>query len=77
MRGGPAWLLATRDPSVASRLAHDVAIMLKGQLVAYGPTQQVFDPPYHQYTELLLSSVPEMRPDWLDEVLRRRRKVAR
>jgi peptide/nickel transport system ATP-binding protein len=29
----------------------------------------VFAPPYHPYTELLLSSVPEMRPDWLDEVL--------
>lgn len=77
VRGGPAWLLATRDPSVARRLADNVAILQKGQLVAYGPMQQVFNPPYHQYTELLLSSVPEMRPDWLDEVLRRRRKVAR
>jgi peptide/nickel transport system ATP-binding protein len=32
----------------------------------------VFAPPYHPYTELLLSSVPEMRSDWLDEVLARR-----
>jgi peptide/nickel transport system ATP-binding protein len=32
----------------------------------------VFQPPYHPYTELLLSSVPEMRPDWLDEVLVKR-----
>jgi peptide/nickel transport system ATP-binding protein len=29
----------------------------------------VFSPPYHPYTELLLSSAPEMRPDWLDDVL--------
>jgi peptide/nickel transport system ATP-binding protein len=38
-------------------------------VVASGDTATVFSPPYHPYTELLLSSVPEMRPDWLDEVL--------
>ena len=32
----------------------------------------IFAPPYHPYTELLLSAVPEMRPEWLDEVLARR-----
>jgi len=36
----------------------------------------VFAPPYHAYTELLLSSVPEMRTDWLDEVLAKRRRSA-
>jgi len=35
----------------------------------------VFSPPYHPYTELLLSSVPEMRSDWLDEVLTRRHQT--
>ena len=50
--------------------------MLKGKLVASGPIEQAFSPPYHPYTELLLSSVPEIRPDWLDEVLRRRRKAS-
>ena len=38
-------------------------------MVAAGDTARVFSPPFHPYTELLLSSVPEMRPDWLDEVL--------
>ena len=46
--------------------------MLKGRVVARGDTATVFSPPYHPYTELLLSSVPEMRPDWLDEVLAKR-----
>jgi peptide/nickel transport system ATP-binding protein len=50
--------------------------MLRGQMVASGDTASVFAPPYHPYTELLLSSVPEMRPDWLDEVLARRRAKA-
>ena len=46
--------------------------MLRGKVVASGETAAVFAPPYHPYTELLLSSVPEMRPDWLDEVLAKR-----
>jgi peptide/nickel transport system ATP-binding protein len=74
---GVGYLFITHDLGTVRRVANKVAVMLRGQLVAYGPTQEVFSPPYHQYTELLLSSVPEIRPDWLDEVLRRRRKVAR
>jgi len=56
------------------RIANKVAVMLKGKLVAFGPTKQIFAPPFHPYTELLLSAVPEMRPEWLDEVLERRRE---
>ena len=74
---GIACAFMTHDPGIVRRVTNKVAVMLRGQLVAYGPTQEVFSPPYHQHTELLLSSVPEIRPDWLDEVLRRRRKVAR
>jgi ABC-type oligopeptide transport system ATPase subunit len=51
-------------------------VILKGKVVASGDTATVFAPPYHSYTELLLSSVQEMRPDWLDEVLVRRATVA-
>jgi peptide/nickel transport system ATP-binding protein len=74
---GVGYLFITHDLGTVRRVANKVAVMYKGQLVAYGLTQQVFNPPYHPYTELLLSSVPEIRPDWLDEVLRKRRKVAR
>ncbi len=41
-----------------------------------GETAKVFAPPYHPYTELLLSSVPEMRPEWLDELLAKRAAAA-
>jgi peptide/nickel transport system ATP-binding protein len=70
-----ALLFLTHDLGAVRRIANSVAVMLKGKLVAYGPIRQVFSPPFHPYTELLLSSVPEIRPDWLDEVLRRRRKA--
>ena len=32
----------------------------------------MFTPPHHAYTDLLLSSVPEMDPDWLDRLLAQR-----
>ncbi|MET1096335.1 MAG: hypothetical protein ABWW89_10360, partial [SAR116 cluster bacterium] len=36
------------------------------------PKDEMFTPPHHAYTDLLLSSVPEMNPDWLDELLAQR-----
>ncbi|HEX4766881.1 MAG TPA: ABC transporter ATP-binding protein [Lichenihabitans sp.] len=73
---GVAYLFITHDLGTVKRIANKVAVMLKGQLVASGSTAEVFAPPYHPYTELLLSSVPQMRADWLDEVLARRKVPA-
>ncbi len=73
---GVAYLFITHDLGTVKRIANRVAVMLKGKVVASGDTATVFAPPYHPYTELLLSSVPEMRPEWLDEVLARRATVA-
>ena len=69
---GVAYLFITHDLGTVKRIANKVAVMLRGKVVAAGETARVFAPPYHPYTELLLSSVPEMRPEWLDEVLARR-----
>ena len=66
---GVAYLFITHDLGTVKRIANRVAVMLRGEIVAAGDTATVFSPPYHPYTELLLSSAPEMRPDWLDEVL--------
>ncbi len=71
---GYAYLFITHDLGTVRRIADRVAVMLKGRLVAEGPLDTVFAPPYHPYTKLLLSSVPEMRLDWLDEVLAERAK---
>ena len=69
---GLAYLFITHDLGTVKRIANKVAVMLKGRIVSAGETSQVFSPPFHPYTELLLSSVPEMRADWLDEVLAKR-----
>jgi len=74
---GVAYMFITHDLGTVRRIANKVAVMLKGQLVAYGDTAKIFNPPFHPYTELLLSSVPEMRADWLDEVLSKRDRKAR
>ena len=74
---GIAYMFITHDLGTVKRIANKVAVMLKGQLVAYGETASIFNPPFHPYTELLLSSVPEMRADWLDEVLAKRTKKSR
>lgn len=69
---GVAYLFITHDLGIVRRIAHRTAVMLKGELISEGPTKEVFNPPFHPYTENLLSSVPEMRTDWLDSVLKAR-----
>ena len=56
------------------RIADRVAVMLKDGWWP-GPREQVFAPPYHPYTKLLLSSVPEMDTHWLDGVLAERAQI--
>jgi len=46
--------------------------MFKGRIVEQGNKSEILKPPHHDYTELLLSSVPEMDPDWLDNLLEKR-----
>ena len=46
--------------------------MQDGLIVEAGPKNEMFTPPHHAYTDLLLSSVPEMNPDWLDQLLKER-----
>jgi peptide/nickel transport system ATP-binding protein len=70
---GVAYLFITHDLGIVRRIAHRTAVMLKGEIVAQGPTPQIFNPPFHPYTERLISSVPEMRTDWLEEVLSKRK----
>ena len=72
---GLAYLFITHDLGIVRRIAHRTAVMLRGEVVAEGPTEQIFSPPFHPYTEKLISSVPEMRTDWLDDVLAKRKVV--
>ena len=72
---GVAYLFITHDLGIVRRLAHRTAVMLRGRIVDEGPTAQIFAPPYHPYTQNLLMSVPEMRVDWLNNILDARAKL--
>jgi len=67
-----AYVFISHDISTVAQISHDIAVMRNGVIVANGSTADILKPPHHEYTELLLSSVPEMRTDWLDEVSRNR-----
>jgi peptide/nickel transport system ATP-binding protein len=66
---GLSYMFITHDLGTVRRIAHRTAVMLKGEIIAQGPTAEIFSPPFHPYTEKLISSVPEMDPTWLDHVL--------
>ncbi|MEX2630331.1 MAG: ABC transporter ATP-binding protein [Tistlia sp.] len=69
---GLAYMFITHDLATVKAIADEVVVMLQGEVVESGPKTQMFTPPHHDYTELLLSSVPEMDPDWLDHLLAER-----
>lgn len=68
-----AYLFITHDLATVNAIADEVIVMLGGRIVEQGDKREIFAPPYHEYTELLLSSVPEMDPDWMDQVIARRK----
>ena len=68
-----AYLFITHDLATVRAIADRIAVMFKGQVVRYGQKSDVLAPPFDDYTDLLLSSVPEMRLGWLEEVFSHRK----
>ncbi len=67
-----AYMFITHDLATVRSIADEVVVMKEGRVVESGPKDVMFKPPHHAYTDLLLSSVPEMDPDWLDQLLEER-----
>ncbi|NVL03272.1 ABC transporter ATP-binding protein [Ruegeria pomeroyi] len=68
-----AYLFITHDLATVRAISDSIAVMYQGRVVRYGPKSQVLSPPFDDYTDLLLSSVPEMRLGWLEEVVAHRK----
>ncbi|MDE0309764.1 MAG: ABC transporter ATP-binding protein [Acidiferrobacterales bacterium] len=66
------YLFITHDLATVKAIADEIVVMLQGRIVESGLKDEVLTPPHHEYTELLLSSVPEMNPHWLDRLLESR-----
>jgi peptide/nickel transport system ATP-binding protein len=75
-REGVAYLFITHDLATVRAIADSIAVMYQGQVVRYGRKSEVLSPPFDDYTDLLLSSVPEMKLGWLEEVTANRKMVS-
>ena len=71
---GLTYLFITHDISTVNAIADQVVVMNQGLVVEQGSKTAVFKPPFPDYTELLLSSVPEMDPDWLTKLSAKRKR---
>lgn len=67
-----AYLFISHDLAVVGYLADEIAVIYRGQLMETGPTDAVFEPPYHPYTEALLSAIPLLDPTVRKERIRLR-----
>ncbi|MFN0192164.1 MAG: ABC transporter ATP-binding protein [Aestuariivirga sp.] len=71
------YLFITHDIATVRAISDEIVVMYKGAVVQQGLKSKVLNPPYPAYTELLLSSVPEMDPDWLTSLLAKRARKAK
>jgi peptide/nickel transport system ATP-binding protein len=73
---GVSFVFISHDLSTVSSFADEIVVLYAGRVVEQGPTDEVLEPPFHPYTRLLISSVPEMRIGWLEDTMKRREMAA-
>ncbi|MBB4279081.1 ABC transporter ATP-binding protein [Rhizobium mongolense] len=71
-----SYIFITHDIAIVRAIADSVAVMHRGKLVRFGPKSKVLLPPFDDYTELLLESVPAMEIGWLEKVLTTRKMAS-
>lgn len=71
-----SYVFITHDIAIVRAIADSVAVMHRGQLVRFGPKSKVLEPPFDDYTDLLLKSVPEMEIGWLEKALATRKMAS-
>ncbi len=71
---GVTYLFITHDIAVVKAISDEIVVMHQGRVVEQGPKSEILSPPHPDYTRLLLSSVPEMDPDWLTGLVAERER---
>jgi peptide/nickel transport system ATP-binding protein len=71
-----AYLFITHDIATVRAIADSIAVMYQGEVARYGGKTDVLSPPFDDYTDLLLSSVPEMKLGWLESVIATRKMTS-
>ena len=69
---GVSFVFISHDLSTVASFADEIVVLYAGRVVEQGPTDEVLVPPFHPYTRLLISSVPEMRIGWLEDTMQKR-----
>ncbi|MER8521432.1 ABC transporter ATP-binding protein [Mesorhizobium sp. M0598] len=64
-----SYIFITHDIATVRAIADEIVVMHQGKVVEQGLKSEILTPPHAPYTERLLSSVPEMDPDWLTRLL--------
>ena len=73
---GVSFVFISHDLSTVASFADEIVVLYAGRVVEQGKADQVLSPPYHPYTRLLISSVPELRVGWLEETMQTREAKA-
>lgn len=71
---GVSYIFITHDIATVQAISDEIVVMLQGAVVEQGLKEDIMSPPHPEYTKLLLSSVPEMDPDWLTNLLNERKE---
>ena len=66
---GISYLFITHDIATVKAIADEIVVMYQGKVIEQGLKSKILNPPHPDYTRKLLSSVPEMDPEWLTRVL--------
>jgi len=63
-----SFLYITHDLATAYYISDYIAVMNHGKVVEFGEAKQVLQNPQHDYTRLLLDSIPRLNRKWADEI---------
>ncbi len=66
---GIAYMFITHDIATVRAISDEIVVMYQGEVIEQGMKSEILSPPHPEYTQRLLSSVPEMDPDWLTNLL--------
>ena len=72
---GVTYIFITHDIATVKAISDEIVVMYQGKVVEQGMKSEILNPPFPDYTNLLLSSVPEMDPNWLSDLLNNRNNL--
>jgi peptide/nickel transport system ATP-binding protein len=62
-----SYLFISHDISTVRAICDEIVVLYSGRQVELAPRAAFREPPFHPYTNLLVESVPELRPGWLED----------